>query len=400
MELQIPGAAYSPLQISRGGDALAEATPALLESQLEIKRHLQSKPEDAVWLHAQARAQLLLWQFDAALASFQAAADLGADSPDFLIDYASAYYQRAERASAAVDYARALEKLGQALHARPEDPVALFNRGIVYSKLHEYSSSIDDFEHCLRVQVDPQWKRETENRLREARRLIGKLFDRNRPPTREFQAEHDLEEAMVSGLSGYFHGVASNVRQTASAMVEEHQDPWLSQIMRLTPTPETVRGVESLSTLAALRVTVSPDYDRRASEVQSLLASPLPLPLRVWRDFELLYRDTRTSAVSGCGPRTGSLLQEAAVYPWFESQMLLESSLCSAAAQDFTGAGLLVDRAEQIMNANKLVQASIRVFNFRGQRLVETGYFRDALQMASDGLARFDQGSYPPTKGL
>jgi tetratricopeptide (TPR) repeat protein len=398
MELRIPGAAYGPLQVSRGGAELADLPSALLESQLEIKRHLESQPESPVWLHAQGRAYLLLWQYDAALASFQAASDLGAEAPDFLIDYASAYYQRAERTSSAIDYARALEKLSQVLNRRPDDAAALFNRGIVHTKLHQYGSAIDDFEHCLRLQSDPQWKAETERWLREARSLAAGLFDRRHPGLNRSRAEHDLEEAMVFDLAAFFGGTASHARQTAAEMLEQHRDPWLSEMLSLGPTIETVRAVEGLSRLADLRVSVNPDYARAADTIPSVSAASLPLPLRVWHDYEILYRDTRSSAVAGCAGRTRQLIAESGRYPWMQAQVLLESSLCSAAAQDFVGAGLLVDRAEGLIREHKFELSSIRIPNFRGQRLVETGYFREALQVASDALARFDAGSFPPRR--
>jgi tetratricopeptide (TPR) repeat protein len=394
MDLRIPGAAYSALRTPRGSIAFADAPPALLESQLQIARHLASKPEAPVWLHAQGRAQLLLWQFDAALASFEAAADLGASSPDFLIDYASAYYQRAERNSSALDYARALEKLGQALHDSPDNPTALFNRAIVSSRLHQYSSAIDDFERYLRLPADSAWKNEAEQRLREVRILISRL-DPHRPTAREFQAEQDLEEAMISGLEAYFHGKPSNLPQSAAAMLSEHRDPWLTQVIGLAPTPENVRAVETLGQLAALRVNLSPDYNRRAADLKFLSSRTIPVPLQVWRDFELLYRDTRTPAVATCAKRAALLIPQAALYPWFESQLLLESSLCSAGEGDFAQANLQIDGAEQIVRATNLVQASIRIPNYRGQRLVDTGYFREALQLASEGLSQFNRGSYP-----
>lgn len=395
MDLQIPGAHYARVQVPRTSITLSDLPPALLESQLQIERHLETKPEDSTWLHAQGRAQLLIWQFDAAIRSFEAAADLGAHSPDFLIDYASAYYQRAERNSTALDYALALEKLGQALKQRPEDPTALFNRGIVHAKLHQYDSAAEDFEHSLRAQTDPQWREETQKRLDEVRRLRAALWGSEHTATGEFQAEHDLEVAMVSDLLSFFRRQPSGVEETATEMLAQHRDPWLRDVIQLRPSPQINRAVELLSQMAQLRVKVNPDYERLAAQIRWLNSVSLPLSLRVWRDYEILYRDTRSSAVANCASRIGPLIASGKPYPWMEAQILLESSLCSAATQDFIKAGVLVDSAEQLVIEKKLASTSIRIPIFRGQRLAETGYFREALQAASEVLTRFDAAEYP-----
>jgi tetratricopeptide (TPR) repeat protein len=395
LELRIPGAAYAPLRIARGSDGLSDAPPALLESQLEIHRHLAAHPEDSAWLHAQGRAQLLDWQYDAALRSFEAAADLGANSPDFLTDYGSAYYERAERNGNPLDYARALEKLGQALRQRPNDPAALFNRGVVHAKLRQYDAAIQDFESSLRDQRDANWEQETETRIEEVRRLRGNLFNPLPPPSPAFRAESDLETAMVSELVEFFEGRSSKVKQTASEMLAEHRDPWCQEVVLLRPAPDTVRAVKALSELAKLRVKVNPNYEAFASEIQWLRGAALIAPLKVWRDYELLYRDTRSSAVASCAPETASLIEEGRPYPWMQAQILLESSLCSAASQDFHAANALVDRAEKLGRENKLEATSIRIPIFRGQRLAETGYFREAAQQADEALQRMDTGGYP-----
>ncbi len=175
VELRVPGAPHAPLRISRSGRP-SEAPPELLESQAEIQRHLERKPADADWLHAWGRAQVLTWQFDGAIQSFEGAAASGASSPEFRIDFATAYFQRAEARRNPADYDKAIEQLSRALGDRPRDPVTLFNRGIVYGKLSRRADAIRDLEQCLQVESDNGWKEEAKRRIEDLRQWIGKLF--------------------------------------------------------------------------------------------------------------------------------------------------------------------------------------------------------------------------------
>src|SRR6185503_9605640 len=72
VELRIPGASYAPLRVNRATGA-GDAPPELLESQAQIQRYLAKNAPSSEWLHARGRAQVLVWEFDAALDSFQTA---------------------------------------------------------------------------------------------------------------------------------------------------------------------------------------------------------------------------------------------------------------------------------------------------------------------------------------
>ena len=394
LELQIPGAAYAPVRIERGAaPRLADLPAALLESEVLIRRHLDSRPDDPAWLHAQGRAALLQWDFDGAIRAFQTAADLGIRSPEFLVDFASAYFERAERLGAALDYAGAVEKLGQALAMQPYYPPALFNRAVVYGKLFQYDPAIADFEEYLRRETDAGWRAEARKRLEELRARRAAVFGKG-PAPESLRGELDLEGAMTSGLREFLRGAFPELEETAAAFANRHGDPWLLETVHLPRSPELVRAISALSELARVRVAAGGQYDRLSGEIRFLEASILPAPLRVWRDYELLYRRTRTAAVADC-PDTAVLRVAAHPYPWFGAQFALESSLCAAARQDFAGASALVDDAADLARKHTLQATLIRVPNFRGQRLVDTGFCREGMQMAMESLATLEGGGYP-----
>jgi tetratricopeptide (TPR) repeat protein len=395
MELEIPGAAFAPLNGERGDISINKMPSGLLEGQLLIQRHLEGHPEDPGWLHAQGLAHLLVWQFDEALKSFQTAADLGENSPDFLVDYATGYYQRAERNSTALDYARALEKLGLALRQRPNDATALFNRGVIYGKLHQYDSAIADLQQCLILEKRTGWRTEAQRRLDELRAKRSRLLDSKDGQSSDHQqAELALETAMVSGLMLHFHNGNAHLETLAAGLIGQHHDPWLREVIQLPRRPDLERAVDILSIMTRLRTVSDNDYSRHSAEINWLENAPLPKPLRIWRSYELLYRDTRTQAVTSCSDTT-RIITSSRAYPWFATQSLLESSLCDVGREDFVGAANKIDEAENIAQKFGLAATLIRIPNFRGQRLVETGFFQEAIQTATDALDRIEGGGYP-----
>jgi len=393
LELQIPGAAYSPIKVERGPiSSVTDIPAALLESQAQIKRHLESRPEDAAWIHAQGRAALLLWDFETALRSFQMAADLGEKSSDFLVDFASAYFERAEQNGSALDYTLALEKLGQALQAKPDHLPTLFNRAIIRAKLFQYDPAIVDFEEYIRREPDAGWRQEAQERLEAVRRSRARVYEPGRDVPPVLQTELAIETAMTSALREYFRNRTAALESQAIALRDTHSDPWLLEVIGL---PETAsKAVEVLTEMAILRTTANLQYDRLSEGIRLLTTASVPPSLGVWRDFELLYYRTRTLAVASC-PDTTNLRRAARPYAWLGAQIALESSLCRAGREDFGGAASLVDEAEQIATAHDYRATLIRVPNFRGQRLVESGYSREAIQTAVDTLAKIDSGGFP-----
>jgi tetratricopeptide (TPR) repeat protein len=171
VELRIPGASFAQPRITRS-TLPTDLPPELLESQARIQRYLARKQNDPAWLHARARVQVLTWQVDPAIQTFQAAAAAGASSPEFFIDFATAYFERGEVRRDADDYGKAAALLSRALEHRPRDAVALFNRGVVYSRLTRTDAAIRDLALSTQVENDSGWKEE-------ARRRVEELGQRN-----------------------------------------------------------------------------------------------------------------------------------------------------------------------------------------------------------------------------
>ena len=173
VELRIPGAPFAQARVTRS-TLPADLPPELLESHARIQRYLARKQDDPGWLHAWARVQVLTWQFDPAIQTFQAAAAAGASSPEFLIDFATAYFERGEARRNSDEYRKAVALLSRVLEHRPRDAVALFNRGVVYSRLSQADAAIRDLELCIQVENDSGWKEEARHRRDELRQRNGR----------------------------------------------------------------------------------------------------------------------------------------------------------------------------------------------------------------------------------
>lgn len=166
-EWRIPGAAYGPMRVHRGGPSLP--LPALAQSELSIQRHLLAHPQDVPWLLAKGRAALLAGHSEEAIPVLRQALDLAPSSPalraNICVDLASAYIERAEVDGSAENLSLAVSLLGQAIQSDRTLSVAYFNRAIVLQKLGQVEAARADWERYLQLDTDGEWHDEARERL-------------------------------------------------------------------------------------------------------------------------------------------------------------------------------------------------------------------------------------------
>jgi tetratricopeptide (TPR) repeat protein len=167
LELRILGAAYGPVRLVRGTAAPSrlDRPQALLEGEVRIARELEKNPGSSVWLQAMGRADVLDRDYEAAIHCLERARAGQPGSFTIMIDLAAAYFERAEVGHREADYGAAVELLSKALQARPDDPVARFNRAIVYERMRLYGQAIDDWRSYLRMDPNGGWAAEARKRL-------------------------------------------------------------------------------------------------------------------------------------------------------------------------------------------------------------------------------------------
>jgi len=175
IELRFPGAGYGPVRQQRGAQSSRmDEPPELLEAESEIARGLARHPQDAGWLQAEARTDLLEGNYQAAIDGLHRGEALRPEDDSLKIDLATAYFERAgtkrDPAEQTADYDLALHALNEALSENPKDLVALFNRAIVYERRQKYSEAIADWQRYLQLDPSGDWTGEAERHL-EALRL-------------------------------------------------------------------------------------------------------------------------------------------------------------------------------------------------------------------------------------
>jgi tetratricopeptide (TPR) repeat protein len=165
-EFRIPDAAYSDLRLERGANGSSFQRPAaLLEAEAKVARELAKEPDSVKWLSLRARAEMLTWDPETAIVTLQRALDRKPGDPDLTADLGMAYALRAYADKRDLDYAYAIEYLGRSLKTRPNSPVTVFNRAIVYGLMHLNDAAAQEWRHYLELDPAGAWHEEAQRRL-------------------------------------------------------------------------------------------------------------------------------------------------------------------------------------------------------------------------------------------
>ena len=391
IELRIPGAAYAPLTVQRA--RAHDLSPDLLESKAAIQRRLQSHPEDWIWLHAQARAELLEWQYDDAIRNLRAAMDLsGANSGDqyaeILVDLGTAYFERAQASGRPIDYSSAVEYLSKAIQISPNFAEAYFNRAIVLEKKFDYFQAAEDWKKYLALDPQGTWSQEARARLAE----LEVKMDASRhsdPKQLNKLVEYRLEAAMRTGFTD---------RDGASALAKElsaeNHDNWLRDALAVREHPAVSVLAAMVDSRTSLRVSHFPDESERLAKLDS---SSLPAPLRVWHGFETIFRVTHSPAVAFEPEGVGQLIQLAGIrsYSWFVGQILMERSSSHAVRAEWKEVNGNLMPARQIADQHRFPLLQLRVAGFLDINSTLTGRNREAAQIEDQELTNFWRRNTP-----
>jgi cytochrome c-type biogenesis protein CcmH/NrfG len=114
---------------------------------------------------------LLEGHFQAAIDALQQAEASHPDDSSLKLDLATAYFERAEPTGQPSDYAPALDLLKHVLSSNPNQPVAIFNRAIVYKRQHKYADALADWERYLQVDPSSEWASEAKKWEEEAKTM-------------------------------------------------------------------------------------------------------------------------------------------------------------------------------------------------------------------------------------
>ncbi len=435
LELRIAGADYAPLRVSRGSSAsFTSNPPALLKAEALIAGQLQSHPSDPAWLQAQARADVLEGKYDPAVESLRRALELEPHSSALLIDLATAYFQRAQQEDKKDDLGAAYEYLSQALRLHPDDPVALFNRALVAERQFLYQQALDDWDHYLRVDPGSEWADEARTRANALREKLKEHESRAKPllspeqvaaaATRsadvdqrvvDERIEEYLHEAVRSWLPRAFPERGSDgIRSAADANAaqalffladltsRQHGDQWLADLLHGSSAPHFPQAITALA--RAIRANDAGEYAvsrQQAHLAEQLFRASGNTAGALRSEFEQSFEAQISRRSEQCRRQatTAAAESEHYSYPWLQTQLGLEKSVCSLLMGDLgtheKAALRAQDRAEQAGYG----ALYLRALGFVADNKFDTGDPSGGWKLAYTGLDRYWSGQFPAMRG-
>jgi CHAT domain-containing protein len=439
LELRFPGANYGPLRVERGGKGASrlDRPEPLLEAEARIKRGVTAHPGDPAWLQANGRAELLEWGYEAAMVSFKRALEIHPDSPSVKVDLASAYFERAEAEDRAIDYGAALELLGQALAKQPDDPVALFNRAIVYERMFMYRQAMEDWEHLLKLESQGAWAAEATTHLAKDQKLIlqkqssrGPITDpmaflqtvreeksRGEPTAADhqgFESEDYLDVAITQWLPLAFpdskgsqnsagrESAQQALRVLASTLFEQHQDRWLAEMLAASSSGNSAEAVSALASALAAASSGNPaEAKAQALRAEAHFRSIGDQPGDLRARFEETYALQRSQDGTACLAAASALVDsvQGHAYRWVEAQALIEKAICQGMTGDFGKEWVTLGRAQEIIRTANYPSLLLRKLGMAAAIHSDDGDIAGSWAQDRAGLALFWSGDFPPARG-
>ena len=438
LDLRIAGADYAPVRITRGPESsFTSRPPSLLKAEALIAAQIASHPSDPSWLQAQGQADLLEGRDDAAIDALRRALELEPHSSAYLIDLASAYFQRSESDDRKDDLGEAYECLSRALKLRPDDPVALFNRAIVAEHQFLFHQALDDWDHYLTVDPRSQWADEARKRADALRQKLKEHESHARPllsPEQVAAAATDpniasaidqrveeyLNEAIVSWLPQAFPEAGSSVKGIKAAgpgvdpvvsralffladlTHQRHGDRWLSDLLNGSTAPHYQQAAVALA--RAVKGNNAGDYDvagQQADLAERIFQTSGNTAGVLRARFERVFVDQLTARTEECRRKATTALaqSERFAYPWLQIQFGLEKAVCSFGGFDIGGderaTALALDRA-RISGYGALY---LRAAYFAADDKLATGDRLRGTALIDQGLERYWSAQIPALRG-
>jgi CHAT domain-containing protein/tetratricopeptide (TPR) repeat protein len=429
MEVRIPGAKYAPMRVERSDLGSSFDKPqSLLKAEALISEGLEKQPNNPAWLEAKARAEMLDGTYDDAIKTLQRGLESRPDSPDLLTDLGSAYYLRAKSADRPIDYSNAIDALGKALAKRPDNTIALFNRALACEQMFLYTQSVDDWEQYLRLDPQGDWANEARRRLASIKEKVNQHNQsmaepllsptqiagfENNPVVLKMKIDIRVEEYVHAAITEWLpqafplSGVASKeslsaLSTLASILVEEHDDPWLSDLLTQAKGKQFSSGIYNLA--VALKADDRGDYSEAhitSQRAATLLRAAGNSAGELRARAEEVYSDHLLWEGKACIAllRTLAAPLRANRYGWLRAQMSLERSNCSNQVGDMEVYRSAIEAGMREAQAHKYVPLYVRGLGFEALDLGTLGDVPKSFSLAQQGLALFWSRDVDLTKG-
>jgi CHAT domain-containing protein/tetratricopeptide (TPR) repeat protein len=436
LELRIAGARYAPMNQQRAGRPSRFNRPAdLLKAESDLAAAIQRHPDDPSLLAAQARADLLEWDYEAAIQTLKRVEESQPDSASLLTDLASAHFERAEAEGRAIDYGTAIELLGKALDQNPNDPVALYNRAVCYEKMFMYHQATEDWRRYLQIDPKGDWSAAARQHLDAVEEKLKAhdagvsrrssdpavfvsqaLVESGRPATESGNqidgAIEDyldlaitvwLPQAFPSETTGTPGSVQARraLRILAGQLSARHHDLWLKDMLLPQNPHAFALGVAALSRDVKANQAGEPSEARKEAVTAAGLFQFAGSKAGELRSrVEEVYALQRSLHARPCLD-SARLLEPALSerrYSWSQSQVALESGICEIMLGELGKAGEAVDRAVALASSSHYGVLYLRGVGSAAAVETNMGDVAGAWSRDQAGLARYWTGFYPPIR--
>jgi CHAT domain-containing protein/tetratricopeptide (TPR) repeat protein len=427
LELRIPGAKQSPVHLERGTQSSNLDKPgSLLQAEAIIAEGLRKNPHSVEFLDAKARADLIDGNFDSAIQTVQRAMETQPLSPVLMTDLATAYFARAEATGQAIDYGRAIDNLGKVLAASPDDSLALFNRALTEERMFLYDDAVADWQHFLRVELDPAWRDEGRQRLQDLRHTmeerkhssVGPLHDPSAAVaalslhSKSTQAkswprtfdEGYLDIATTEWLQTINNNSAawSAWKTLSEQFRQRHHDDWLAELVHGPHTQAWAEGSRELA--AAFRADSTGDVRGIVSHAQEsigLFRSAGNQAGEAGARLEYLVGLNRSERGHDCLAAANRALEQTDNhhYPWVEISVLYELSTCDFLNGNPLAAIESARRAKGLAETAQYPVLELDGLNYLDGVTPSWVASSEAWNRIRSGLRVFWQDAYPPGSG-
>ena len=437
-DLRMPGAGFAevtPNTHLRGG-ATGRESSRLLDARTRIERHLESAPQDPHWLQLEARADVLEEKYDSAIDILDRLLAAGPVTSSLLADDAAAYFQRGAATGSENDRASALDLLRRADEITPDDPVVLFNEAVAMEDRGQLINAVETWNRYLRFERDPRWLAEGRGRLQAVEQKLNRLkthqsrMEQQLATPRAMRAlaadpaalsaiDEELSNAQLPKLLSsafampvdrsrgspcdeHCQAARALLHALAASLEQNHQDPWLTQLLPSEPTPPSNLYLDALHALGqAIGSDAAGDYAAgkqwaiKAGQLFKHLHNPAGEDRAA---VEQVYALQLLSDMSGCYRIAHPLLGRNPQFAWIQIQDLTENNVCDPAP----GTGAEDD--PEFLSAMHLAQAhhytllELRTRNWIGAAAVDSGDVETSWRTYLGTVRKFYEGDYPAAR--
>jgi CHAT domain-containing protein len=430
IELRIPGARHAAMIAEPRRAVSHQNMPAsLLQAESMLARDAQKHREDTQWLQSEARAALLEWDYETATRMIEDALSLEPGDPELLVDRATALYEKgvASHPHGTFYFGEAINDLGEALRKSPGNPLALFNRAILYEASFLPHEAIADLVNYLAIDPSGEWADEASARLSrlsekvksrerarmeplaDAKAVIEISSDPGKAVLLDDRIEEYLAVAITDWLPAAFPAKAESVgdleataslRAIGKILAEKHNDVWLNDLIASANDPRAfgnaVQWLSKAARFSAQGEGVKAHAAAEHAESWFARAGSKPGVLRARLEQIYALRNAHQGKRCLAEASAGSQALRKTSYGWMRTQLLADTCSCLLMTGEFEQARQ--HAALAIQEASRLAYPVLRLRSLGMAASVESdeGNLLEAWEDNESGLAEYWRTEFFP----